>query len=182
MYVFICYNTEQVAIHICFSLTALFNGTSSVVVSKDVSMNIASVNISVAGVYGCLVANDAGFDVEFVTLYMTPLIIEHPQSGIVKNAESFNLTCVAQSFPSPTYQWEKFNEMTSQFEDVSPNGNTSTLELSSIGSEGYGRYRCVASTLIEGIKNSTISNEARIAGTVTVSCVHVYRCNFYSST
>ena len=145
-------------------------------------MNIASVNISVAGVYGCLVANDAGFDVEFVILYMIPLIIEHPQSGIVKNDKSFNLTCVAHSFPSPTYQWEKFNEMTSQFEDVSPNGNASTLELNPVGSEGYGRYHCVASTLTERTRNSTISNEARVAGTVTVSHIHICVCIFDSST
>ena len=141
-------------------------------------MNIASVNISVAGVYGCLVANDAGFDVEFVNLYMTPLIIEHPQSGIVKNYESFNLTCVAQSFPSPTYQWEKFNETTSQFEEVSPNGDNSILELNPVGLEGYGLYRCVASTLAEGIRNSTISNEARVAGTVTISRVKCLYMNF----
>ena len=165
-----------------FSLTGLIKGTSNVVVSEGTSLNIPSVNISVVGVYGCLVANDAGFDVEFVSLYMTPLIIEHPQSGIVKDDESFYLTCKAQSFPSPTYQWEKFNEMTSQFEDVSPNGNASTLELNPVGSEGYGRYRCVASTFVEGIRNSTISNEARVAGTVTIPHVNVYICNFDSST
>ena len=145
-------------------------------------MNIGSVNISVAGVYGCLVANDAGFDVEFVILYMTPLIIQQPLSGIARSDESFNLTCIAQSFPSPTYQWEKFNETTSQFEEVSPNGDNSILELNPVRSEGYGLYRCVASTLAEGIKNSTISNEARVAGTATVSQVYVYLYIFDSST
>ena len=131
-------------------------------------MSIPSVNITVAGFYSCIVFNDAGFGVDISTLYMTPLIIKHPQSSIANSEDSLNLTCMAQSFPSPIYQWQKFNETTSQFVNIPSSGNNSILKLNPIGSDGDGQYRCVASTFVKGITNSTISYVARISFGIVV--------------
>ena len=149
-------------------LIAIINGTSGIVVSKDHTLSIASVNITVTGFYSCIAFNDAGVGVDISTLYMTPLIIKHPQSSVAKIEDGLNLTCMAQSFPSPTYQWQKFNETTSQFVDISSNGNNSILKLNPVGSDGYGQYRCVASIFVKGITNSTFSDVARISSGIVV--------------
>ena len=141
-------------------------------------MSIPSVNITVAGFYSCIVFNDAGFGVDISTLYMTPLIIKHPQSSIAKSEDSLNLTCMAQSFPSPTYQWQKFNETTSQFVNIFSNGNNSILELNPIGLNGYGLYHCVVSTFVKEITNSTISNVARISLGIVIYNVSMFICVF----
>ena len=115
------------------------------------------------GVYTCIVINEAGYDTSSVTLYVSPEILLDPIDLFVEYGDSVNLTCEADSHPSPMYQWEKMNRTTMTFEELE--GETdSTLIFSSIEYEDYGRYRCVVITPI--IMEVNISAPALVTGTV----------------
>ena len=121
------------------------------------------------GVYTCVVINEAGYDTASVTLYVSPEIILDPVDLFVEYGDSVNLTCEADSHPSPMYQWEKMNRMTAMFEAIEGE-NTTTLLFPSIEYEDYGRYRCVVTT--PTIEETATSSDSLITG-VIILCVQI---------
>ena len=117
------------------------------VVGTEPQLTLTMVNGSTGGQYTCVVFNDAGYGNDTVTLYVSPRILKQPKDQFVQNGVKVTLTCIADSFPAPTYQWERWNMSYLIVESLNGETNT-TLVFESIKHEEYGRYRCVVTTPI----------------------------------
>ena len=119
------------------------------------------------GTYDCIVINDAGTDFDSVTLYVHPTIVQDPMDTLARVGETISLTCLAESFPYPTYQWQMMNRNSGYYENISGENGT-TLTLSPVGYNAYGRYRCVATNVIDGIERTVNSSSALVTGKQTL--------------
>lgn len=109
------------------------------------------------GNYDCIVLNDAGFGVQSATLYVNIRIIEQPMSQQGVMGDNVTLTCRAESYPFPTYQWEKFNHTSQLFEPLSGENNTN-LVLTNMARSDFGLYRCsVSAPIINNQVNSSVA-------------------------
>lgn len=124
------------------------------------------------GKYQCTVINEAGIGRNDSVLYVSPEITLHPVDRLVSFGQSFNLTCLADAFPSPSYHWERMNQTTSNFEEqegeIYP-----FLSFDSVNYDDFGMYRCVASS--NGIGDTAESRPALVTGKIMyfllVDCV-----------
>ena len=124
------------------------------------------------GGYECIVINEAGIGMNDAMLYVSPAITLHPVDQLVSRGQSFNLTCLADAFPSPSYQWERMNQTTSNFEELE--GETYPfLSFDNVDYDDFGMYRCVASS--NGISDTADSRPALVTGKILylslVDCV-----------
>ena len=119
--------------------------------------NIGAVN---GGDYTCVVSNAAGSDSATATLYVAPSIVTQPTDILTRNGTAVSLTCEAESFPAPTYQWERYNETVAAFVIV---GSDPVLEFSPAVFGDEGSYRCVAS--LPGTEMIDTSTQVVLAST-----------------
>ena len=120
------------------------------------------------GTYDCIVINDAGADFDSVTLYVHPAIVQDPVDTLTQNGSLVNLTCLAESFPYPTYQWQMMNRTTGIYDHIW-GATEATFTLSPVSFSDYGRYRCVATNVIDGIERTATSSSALVTGKLTLS-------------
>ena len=117
-----------------------------------------------------MVVNQAGQDSANVTLYVRPLIVDQPQDQFTRQGESVTLSCRADSFPSPLYQWEKYNTTSESYYQL-PGETNRTLVFSSVEFDDFGDYHCVATTPVIGdtdtSDNATITGECVCSGVAT---------------
>ena len=130
------------------------------IVSNESRLVLESIVGDDGGEYTCIAINEAGFDNDTVTLYISPNITRQPVNQYVQPGDTVSLYCEADSFPPPTYQWERRNE-TGNFVVISGETN-SNLTITDIEYEQFGDYRCVATTAI--IDETATSNTAVITG------------------
>ena len=64
-------------------------------------------NASTGGMYTCVVTNAAGNDSDSTFLFADPYFITEPSDELAANGSTVILQCVAEAFPSPTYQWAR---------------------------------------------------------------------------
>ena len=122
---------------------------------------LENVNASHGGSYYCVVINDAGFEVVSTIVYIRPYFIEENVKNVyTKTMVPVTLTCGAESFPDPNFQWEKMNS-SGYFQEISGETN-STLVFSSVGYNDFGNYRCVVRTAVLDI--TLISNTSTLHG------------------
>ena len=113
------------------------------------------------GTYECVTINDAGFAVVRSTLFVSPLIVEHPQDQLAMNSDNITLVCHAESFPFPRYQWQKYNRTAEEFQDVA-GANDPEYSIVSVTFSDYGDYRCMATSPM--INQIAYSNNATVTG------------------
>ena len=132
------------------------------IIENGTELALESINATRdGGNYSCVVINEAGISTVETTLYVAPAITLDPEDQLVTEGDSFSLSCLADAFPSPTYQWERMNRTSRYFEEIS--GKTySDLSFSNVGFDEFGMYRCVASS--EGINETAISRAALVTG------------------
>ena len=133
----------------------------STVVSNTTILSLDEVIGSSGGVYTCIAINDAGSDNASVTLYVSPEISQDPENEYVQNGDTVTLSCNADSFPAPEYQWEMMNRTSGEFEPIDGETNT-TLVIDPIDYDDYGTYRCEVTT--PTINENITSEEAVITG------------------
>ena len=131
------------------------------ILSEKSTLTLESINGTDGGLYTCIVINEAGYGNSTVTLYVLPEITTQPMDQFVDPGDTIVLTCIADSFPAPTYQWQRMNTTTEEFEDLSR--ETATIyTINDVEHEDFGIYRCVVTT---PIINVTInSRDTIIAG------------------
>ena len=135
---------------------------SNITLATRTVFTITSVNATEnGGFYDCYVFNEAGYENNSTTLYVRPVITEQPIGRFVDVEETVSLSCRADSFPAPEYQWEMMNRTTKMFEPIE-NATDSTFTISSISYNDYGNYRCVATA--NGIAENATSEPALITG------------------
>ena len=131
------------------------------VVGHTYELTLTELTAEDGGIYSCVAINGAGYDTVSVTLYISPEIITEPQDGLVEVGSPHNLTCLAMSYPDPTYQWEKYNQTTDQYEEI-PGESYSELIFESFTEGDYGIYRCRVTT--PTINEVVYSSGATITG------------------
>ena len=110
-----------------------------------------------------MVVNAAGFDYDSVTLYVHLEIVQDPVDTLTTSGANVSLTCVAESFPFPTQQWQIMDRDSGLYDDIL--GQTGTaLSLSPVQFDDYGRYRCIAMNVMDGIENTVNSSSALLTG------------------
>ena len=102
-------------------------------------LTLTSVNASDGGEYTCVVSNPAGNDSASSTVYIFPYFTIAPEDVESSNGDNVTLTCEAEAFPDPSYEWSKIDEIIR--EDVTGINSTSlSFEPVLFGDEG--RYNC----------------------------------------
>ena len=137
MVVFIALSTTPI------NISELFTQLDELIIVNGTNLTISSINATRdGGSYSCLVFNVAGSETGIGQLFVNPLIVTPPSSVLAQQGDNVTLTCIADSFIAPEYQWEFMNRTTEQFETIE--GETSTeLSFSMIAYEEYGMYQCV---------------------------------------
>ena len=118
-----------------------------------------------------MVINDAGFSVVRSTLYVNPMIVEHPMDQVaISVGVTVTFRCRAESFPYPQYQWQKYNTTNEMFEDIS-GADQPDYEIGSVTYSDHGYYRCKVTAPV--INETVYSNNATLTGEWphTSSCV-----------
>ena len=127
--------------------------------------SITSINASAGGVYTCIAANDDGFALSNYAVNVTPTIVSDPEETFLSPGQRLELSCMAESYPDPTYHWEKMNMETRMFELI-PDTMNDTYVIDSVDYSDFGRYRCVAT--VELLDNFVMfmdtSNDAIVHG------------------
>lgn len=111
------------------------------------------------GTYFCVVINEAGYGISMSTVNVLPAIVVQPQDFKTTVDQLANFTCKAESFPSPSYRWEKLNPTTPVVGESDP-----LLEIFPVLFTSFGDYRCIAFTNISGQVNETASDAATLFG------------------
>ena len=172
-------NTELAAeedsttpIDIDYFLESIFD----VMLVNDSMLSLSSVSGSMdGGSYTCLVINEAGVGRQETILYVHPMITVQPMDTNAENGDRVELTCIADSFPAPEYQWELLNE-TNMFNFSAIDFATqSTLVFDPVEYNDAGTYRCIVTT--PNINEEIISNEAVLTG--MAFCVHACICYIF---
>lgn len=140
----------------------VLSSLSNITLATGTTFTISSINASEnGGSYSCIVINGAGIGVNTTSLYVRPDITQQPVDVLTETNKSVSIICIADSFPSPQYIWQKLNIMSGLFETIT--GETSrTLLFTHITYQDFGSYRCVA--MVDGIVENATSNVAVITG------------------
>ena len=141
-----------------------------VVVSNDSALVLESINGADGGLYTCIAINEAGSDNSTVTLYVRPEITTQPMDQFVDPGDNITLTCIADSFPAPTYQWQRMNMTTGEFENLQD--ETNALYTIYNIHDKFGTYRCVVTTAI--INEVIMSNSSTVSGKYII----IFNVNF----
>ena len=157
---------SQFRLHVILSylaglLVAVNSGDLDIIVSTSRYLNIWGVNATEhGGEYDCIVSNEAGVGRASAILYAEPFFIVHPEDVSAKVGETVTFTCMAESFPYPSHQWQK--QQGSVFVDIF-NETDTTLTID-VSYDSSGVYRCMAMATIRGTTISNASNEAVLQG------------------
>ena len=131
------------------------------ILSEKSALVLESINGTDGGLYTCIAVNEAGYDNSTVTLYVHPEITTQPTDQFVDPGDTATLTCIADSFPAPNYQWQRMNTATKEFEDMFEETAT-TYTINDVEHEDFGIYRCVVTT--PTINETINSRDTIIAG------------------
>ena len=102
-----------------------------------------------------------------VSCLLTQFITIPPSDVLANEGDRVSLTCFADSFEAPNYQWEFRNRTTRQFELLEGENRTELL-LDPIEYEEYGMYRCnVTATVSDGNEATVSSEPALVTGKIT---------------
>ena len=147
------------------------------VVGRESQLTLTNVTAPThGGTYDCVVINDAGAGFDSVTLNVHPTIVQDPEDALAENGATVNLTCLAESFPYPTYQWQRMDRISGEYLNIP--GETEPVFTLYVEYDNYGRYRCVATNVIDGIERTANSLSALVTGKPTLlPCCSVYRFN-----
>ena len=147
---------------------AIINSAMNLLLANTSVLTVSNINATEnGGVYECAVLNDAGFAVVRSMLYVRPLIVEQPQQIRSTNSSQETLTCRAESFPYPQYQWQKYNTTAQSFQSLS--NQTGVDLMFNLQYNDFGDYRCMVTTPI--INVVIYSDNATVHGKcITMIC------------
>ena len=136
-------------------LSDLDNITSDYSLSLPVTGGAAD-----GGEYTCVVVNEAGYDTDNVTLYVSPNITTNPAPQYAHPGDTVTISCEADSYPPPNYQWQMMNR-TGGFDNID-GATMPSYTIDDIDYDDYGMYRCAVTTPI--IDETIYSEPAQITG------------------
>ena len=161
-------------------VNAILSEISDYIVFNGSNLTIDSVNATRdGGSYSCVVLNVAGFDLDAGNLFVNPVITISPENVETNVNNTVSLSCFADSFFPPEYQWLFMNRATQMFEPIEGENSTELL-FESIEFEEYGMYQCYVTAEVFDNDNGGIilanvtSDPALITGTLIHAHVYMY--------
>ena len=130
-----------------------FNGTN-LDGENSSSLTLFNVNVLTGGEYTCVVYNSAGNDSDNSLVYIFPYIVTEPEDMDSSNGSVVILTCEAEAFPTPIYQWIRDEDM------IRTDGldvDSEMLEFSSVQFGDEGIYFCNVSSVESEISSSKVT-------------------------
>ncbi len=124
------------------------------------TLSIASMSSRDSGKYRVIVSNGPSSltsKVVDLEMYVAPTFKTHPRATSLDLGGTTSLTALALGEPTPDYQWQMFNTVSSQWEDL-PKMNKDELRLGRVSRDNAGKYRVIATNP----GGTAISNEASI--------------------
>ena len=151
---------------------SLVNETSSrlkITTVNETSSRLEITNITLedGAEYSCNVSNTAGSECINASLFITPEIIQQPQSINSTNGSVLNFTCLATGYPSPEYVWEKID-----LNEIMCVGPVLNFNPAVFGDEGW--YHCIAA--INELVNDTVYAVISEIALLTSKKCSVYGC------
>ena len=121
---------------------------------------LTNVNASHGGTYTCMPFNSAGNDSRTTEVFISPYFVTLPQSLDASNGSQQALTCPAEAFPDPVYQWEKLDGTIRS----GVTGDMDTrLEFSPVMFGDEGMYYCNASSQGIVIQSDTVTVTCKLS-------------------
>ena len=118
------------------------------------------------GLYTCEVGNTAGSGFAKTTVFVSLRFVVHPNDTLTRINMRTVLTCVAESFPDPTYEWFR---LTGDFRSNVVGLNSSSLVIDPVLFGDEGDYYCQATSRSNFTLNSTF---ATLTGSYCILFVH----------
>ena len=113
-------------------------------IENSSTLILSNVSAFTGGEYSCIVTNAAGNNTANLTLLISPTFTTQPANSITTAEAMATLTCVAEGFPAPDYQWSRVNGM--GIRDGVNGRNMSMLVFSPVLFGDEGEYICSANT------------------------------------
>ena len=131
-------------------------------------LTLTDVNATDGGLYTCVVTNAAGNDSSDITLNISPYFILQPNDTLTNNGDSLTLSCGAEGFPDPVYQWFRNDNEMIRSNLTGVNSNMLLFEPVLFGDEGG--YYCTATSNGIAVNSTTaiITGEGFIC--LTINC------------
>lgn len=82
------------------------NGTDLMTQTNSM-LNLSSVDASTGGEYTCGASNTAGNSSAITSVFIAPYLVVFPEPVFNVQGSSPSIACMAEAFPSPSYQWIK---------------------------------------------------------------------------
>ena len=130
-------------------------GAVNIINKQQPTLELISVDATDGGEYTCVVSNAAGNDSTSTTLYIRPYFTLQPLNTTTKVDEDHTLTCEAEAFPEPTFEW--FHADSEEFGVNVTGMNTGTLMFTPVQFGDEGDYYCTATSNGTGINSSTVT-------------------------
>ncbi len=111
-------------------------------VSTSAMLILTNVMATDGGVYTCEVNNTAGTSSDITSVSISPYFTSQPQAMGGNNGTMVTLTCEAEAFPAPTYQWSRVDGGTIRTEVMGQDSTVLVFDPLLFGDEGD--YFCTA--------------------------------------
>ena len=176
MYINQAYHRNDTAVIMCASLGNLDNTwqwlvNDSVIPEQTTeTLTLTDVDASTGGIYTCVVTNAAGNDSASTFLFIAPYFIIEPVDAETQNGSLVTLLCVAEAFPSPSYQWARTDGLLVRDELITVRD---TLTFNPVRLVMKGDYFCSATSRQE-VANSM---DATLAGSTCGVLFQDYNVN-----
>ena len=114
-------------------------------------LTLSIVNASIGGEYSCVVTNRAGNDMASTFVFVSPYFVAQPVNTEGSNGSAINLTCRAEAFPEPEYQWGRVDgaEIRNQIMGI----NSTVLHFDPLLFGDEGGYNCTAVSGIASVQS-----------------------------
>ena len=109
-----------------------------------------------------IVVNEAGYDTDNVTLYVSPVFTTNPAPQYAHPGDTVTISCEADSYPPPNSQWQMMNRTTGDFENID-GATMPSYTINDIEYHQFSDYRCAMTTII--MNTIVYSQPALITGT-----------------
>lgn len=144
------YLRENVAILECTSVGGPNNLYQWQVNGSDIpgatasELTLSNLQGSDGGEYTCVVSNAAGSDSASTFVYISPYFVIEPTDAPTSSGDSVMLTCEAEAFPSPQFQWVRADGRSIRNEIMT---STNVLVIDPVIFGDEGAYICLATSL-----------------------------------
>ena len=117
------------------------------------TLTLTNGNAMDGGLYTCVVTNAAGSDSSDITLNISPYFIVQQNDILTNNGDSQTLTCGAEGFPDPVYQW--FRNDNQMVRSNLTGVNSSMLSFNPVLFGDEGSYYCTATSNSISVNSTT---------------------------